>query len=90
MNDNMPRRDWQSLMASSERCYIASHIYFAAAGIVFALNGWWPVGVAFVGMFLFLRITGMSQSVTADVEREYGVYRKELDEGQRGPNSWPA
>jgi hypothetical protein len=90
MNDNTPPRDWRMLEASSERCHFVSHVYLAAAGIVLALEGWLVITAAFFGMFLFMKITGLSQSITAEVEREYETYRKDIDERQQGPRSWPA
>lgn len=89
-NDNTPRRDWRALMASSDRCHFVSHIYAAAAGITYALDGWWVVIVAFIAMFVAMKISGLSQAITAEVEREYEAYRKDMDDTQRGPQSWPA
>jgi hypothetical protein len=90
MNDNVPRRDWRRLLATSDRFHVVSHVYLAAAGIVFALDGWWVMTAFFVAIFVLATVLGTFQSINAEIEQKYEGCRKELDERQQGPQSWSA
>jgi hypothetical protein len=90
LNDNVPHSDWRRLMATADRFYVVSHVYLAAAGIVYALDGWWVMTAIFLAIFVLATVCGTHQSISADIVREHEAYRDRLNRRQEGANSWPA
>lgn len=90
VNDNTPRMDGNRLMADSTRYYLIAHVYLAAAGIVFALDGLWVVSVLFFAMFVLLIALGWGHSVAARDAFDYDGARDKLNCKQEGTTSWSA
>lgn len=90
VNDNVPCRDWRRLLATADRFHVVSHIYLAAGGIVYALDGWWVVTAIFVAVFVLATVFGTHQSIVAEAARDYEAARDELNRRHEEPRSWSA